>query len=251
MNGKEILKIKYAIKEIQEKRSLISNLILNSIKNISENNLENITEDHIRILFKNYDHYFFDDHLNKLFIDNLKFSLSTRMYKSAGKTIYKKIVIDDLVNEEFEIRISTNVLRNFYKISSDKKVNGIPCTDVFTALQLIFEHELCHLIEFNIFKVSNCKGNRFKFLSYNYFGHTDIYHTLPIEANILSEKYHIKIGERICFKVDSFIYYGLIQKIGKNVTVMIEDKFGKYEDRKNNRYSKIRISIEQIIKIKE
>jgi hypothetical protein len=96
------------------------------------------------------------------------------------------------------------------------------------AFQLVFEHELCHVIEFVFFNTSNCSKKRFKVLSNNIFGHTESYHKLPTNRQIAQQKYGFKIGDKVTFIFKGKTIQGIIFNINKRATVMVEDSNGHY-----------------------
>lgn len=204
--------------------------------NYNSNNLI-LCDKHISYLFYLYDNYFFDNKLKPLFQNNISFSTSNRMSSAGGKTIYKK----QRNNASFEIRVSVKILNNFYKTSCEKKVSGILVKDPIEALQIILEHEICHLIEFYYYGSSNCKGARFKKLSMDIFNHKSIYHELPTDkkiAMLMHPKTSLHIGDTVTFKFKDKEYIGVISNITKRATVMVNDKKGMYTDKSGQRFSK-------------
>jgi len=159
------------------------------------------------------------------------------MSSAGGKTIYKK----NKNNVTFEIRVSMKILNNFYKISSEKRVSGIIVKDPIDALQIILEHEICHLIEFYYFGNSNCKGARFKKLSIDIFSHKTIYHELPTDKKIAmtkQSKNSIRVGDNVSFIFKTKIYTGIVANITKRATVMVKDNKGLFSDKNGQRFTK-------------
>lgn len=206
----------------------------------SESNLTStlvLLDKHIGKLFSLYDTYFFHSKLSTLFQNSLCFSTSNRMSSAGGKTIYKK----NKNNVTFEIRISIKILNNFYKTSSEKRVSGIIVNDPLDALQIILEHEICHLIEFYYFGNSNCKGPRFKKLSMDIFNHKTIYHELPTDKKIAITKQlknSISVGDNVVFTFKTKVYTGIVSNITKRATVMVKDNKGMFSDKFGQRFTK-------------
>ena len=129
----------------------------------------------------------------------------------------------------------------------EKIVSGINTKDSLEAFQIVFEHELCHLLELHIYKESSCKKHRFKTMVYKLFAHTEVSHQLPSQKEIISEKYGLIIGQSVSFLSEGKKYSGFIHKINKRATVMVLDKKGTYRDAPGNKYSKWYVSFEQLV----
>ena len=226
----KILKIKYKEEEIENKRNEIRNKIIEKSCNIKTGSIKVISERDLYITLELYDEIFFNNCLKENFRDNLKLSLSKRMSSNAGKTVVK--------GDNYEIVISVKLLFNYDDVKRNKKVSGIVTKDSLHSMQLIFEHELIHLIEFYIFKKSSCKKQRFKTLSKNIFAHKDVYHQLPLDREIVTNGYGYNIGDKVTFIFKGDRYNGIISSINKRATVMVLDSKGEYVDKYKNRYTK-------------
>lgn len=231
--------LKYNTSEITKKRDTIRNLFMIESKNVKTGNIQCMSNDDLKTLFKLYDKEFFNNYFSEKFKGKLTFSLSTRMTSAAGKTIYnKKIKLLNEVEEAYEIRMGIKFFFQYYKVERDKIVSGIKTKDSLEAFQIVFEHELCHLIELHLYKESSCKKQRFKTMVNNIFAHTDVVHQLPSQKEIISQEYGLKIGQKVSFVSQGTKYNGFIYKINKRATVMVEDNKGTYRDEKANKYSK-------------
>lgn len=102
------------------------------------------------------------------------------------------------------------------------------------------------MLEFHLFKESNCRGKRFKSLAYNIFKHTDVYHQLPTEKEIAITEYGFKPGDRTEFTYASKLYKGIVNRIGKRATVMVADPKGDYADSSGTRYTKWYVTLEKL-----
>ncbi len=242
-----MLDFKYDKKTIEKKRKKISKELMNRSNNINSHGIKEISNEDIKILFNLYDSIFLDNWFENNFQGNFKFSLSKRMTKSAGYTICPKNISElnpkDIV---IEIRIGINLFLQYDVLNQIKLVGGIETHNSLEALQLVLEHEICHAIEFISFYKSSCRGNRFKVLVNNLFGHTSSYHQLPTSKKLAKHMFNLKIGDKVLFTYKSKPLNGFIYRINKRATVMVEDKVGQYVDSKGNRYTKYYIPLDKL-----
>ena len=131
-------------------------------------------------------------------------------------------------------------------VNSDNNVCGIKTSNSLEALQVVFEHELCHVIEFVNFNESNCKGARFKTISNNLFGHTESYHQLSTQKEIVQKKLGINIGDSVSFNFQDNNLKGILQGINKRATVMVPDKNGAFVDNRGNKYAKYYVPVNRL-----
>lgn len=242
-----ISNLKYHKEDIVRKRNIIRNEFIIKSKNVSSGKLKCMSNEDLKILFSLYDDEFFGGYFNREFKGNIKFSLSTRMTSAAGKTIYSKNIKKMQEDEEnYEIRMGIKFFFEYYTVEREKIVSGIKTKDSLEAFQIVFEHELCHLLELHIFKESSCKKLRFKTMVYRLFAQTEVNHQLPSQKEIVLEKYGINIGQRVSFLSEGKKYNGFIHKINKRATVMVLDKKGTYRDAPGNKYSKWYVCFENI-----
>lgn len=198
----------------------------------------------LELLFKLYDAIFFTNFFSKSLQNKIDFSLSTRMTRSAGKTIYMKKPGKGMLEEHYEIRIGQDFFNHYEKVERMKKVSGIETKDALEALQIVFEHELCHLIEFYYFKNSSCKKERFKQLAYQIFGHTGVYHELPTVHEIVKKEKGVGVGDMVTFFGEGKTMEGVIYKIQKRAVIMVKDKKGSFHDSQGVRYNKWYVPLE-------
>lgn len=235
----DLSKTKYSAKEIRAKRKSIAAALCSTSKNIDDGNIKQISAADLELLLGLYDQIFFEDRFKNNFKGSLRFSLSRRMTKSAGKTIspknIAKVKAEDLV---LEIRISVELLFKYAVIEGPKSVAGISTKNSLEALQLVFEHELCHVVELAYYKESNCSQDRFRGIANNLFGHLESHHKLPTTKLLAQHKYGLKVGDTVSFTIDGKKFKGLIYNINKRATVMVSDKKGTYTDQQGKRYSK-------------
>ncbi|GCD12865.1 SprT-like domain-containing protein [Clostridium tagluense] len=248
MIGQNIKDLKYSEQEIVKKRNAIRNKFMLKSENVSTGNIKCMSNQDIKILFDLYDEEFFKSYFRDNFKESITFSLSTRMTTAAGKTMYsRKIKLLEEIEKTYEIRMGIKFFFQYYKVERDKIVSGINTKDSLEAFQIVFEHELCHLIEFHLYSESSCKKRRFKTMVNDIFAHTEVHHQLPSQKEIISLDYGFKIGQNVCFARENKKYSGFIYKINKRATVMVKDKKGTYKDGEGNTYSKWYVNFEQLV----
>ncbi|HOA35246.1 MAG TPA: hypothetical protein PKV91_04020 [Bacillota bacterium] len=229
----------YPPPQIIAKREEVRRELLQKSPHLSGGRITRIFQSDLKLLFDLYDRIFFHNYFRDHFTGRLLLSFSTRMTKNAGMTVYPRNLKNLSPKEErYELRISAVIFFSYDKLERDKVVNGVKTRDSLEALQLVFEHELCHLIELHCFKESSCRQERFQSLALNLFGHTESCHQLPLIPEIATAKYGLSIGDRVSFQVEGKTFDGIICRITKRATVMVPDAGGLYRDRAGKRYSK-------------
>lgn len=234
-----IIKTKRNKDEINCKREEISKILKLRSPNIKNGTISTISTTDLSLLFQLYDQIFFESWFKEAFKGKMRFSLSQRMTKSAGLTICPKN-IDRVKPEELviEIRIGVDFFFQYGLVEGSNTVCGIKTSNSLEALQLVFEHELCHVLEFVHFKESNCGRERFKGISSNLFGHTGSHHKLPTHRQIANQKFGLNIGDTVSFNFEGKRLKGILYNINKRATVMVRNDKGSLIDDKGNRYSK-------------
>lgn len=222
-----------------KKRSKISRLFMKESQNIQSRVITTISPLDLKLMFDLYDKFFFGNWFKNSYQGKLKFSLSRRMTKSAGSTICPKniagIKLEELV---LEIRIGVDFLFNYDVVEGPKPVCGVNTSDSLQALQLVFEHELCHVIEYICFHSSKCSGARFRTIANNLFGHTASHHNLPTYKQIANQNFELNIGDTVFFTFKGKKLKGILNNIKKRATVLVPDKNGPFGDNQGNTYSK-------------
>lgn len=177
------------------------------------------------------------------------------MTKAGGKTkLSRKIIkIDQKTREEtiYEISIAITLLfQTFLDVKRTIIINGIVCNDRLEALQRIFEHELIHLLELLVWKKSSCSATNFKNLARQIFAHTETTHQLVTQSERALKKYGIKIGDKVEFVFKNTTYTGIVNRITKRATILVEHSEGRrYSDKK--KYVKFYIPLSKLKKIVE
>jgi hypothetical protein len=137
---------------------------------------------------------------------------------------------------------------NFDKIDRSKSVGGIEVNSKLDSLILVFEHELCHVIEFLIYKKSDCSKQVFKDIIYNLFGQHETTHKLVSEKEANYQKYKLLVGNRVLFNYEGKEIYGIINRINKRATVMSPSQYGKYVDKSGQHYTKYYVPLSGLTK---
>lgn len=234
-----IFEVKWNNQKINSKREEIKKLIKSNSVNIKNSNINTISVADLHLLFLYYDQVFLKNWFQKNFKGKIIFSLSQRMIKSAGLTHCPKNIAT-MKQEEvvIEIKIGIDFFFQYGTVKGRDIVCGIKTNNSLNALLLVFEHELCHAIEFICFGKSSCKGNRFKTLAGNLFGHVNSYHELPTYKQIASKKFGLNIGDTVLFNFEGKILKGVLYNINKRATVMVRNDSGPFIDNEGKRYSK-------------
>lgn len=236
----------YSQNEIDEKRETIKRAVLQKSALLLSEDLNGITNKDLWLLFYLYDEVFLNYYFKEKFKGQFKFSFSKQLTSSAGITKCPKN-LSKLKPEQytFEIKISSNFLLDFYKADRDKKVSGYIVNNPLEAMMIVFEHELCHCIEYIESFKSSCKKQAFKQMANNIFGHTEVVHALPTKREINILEYGFKPGDKVYFEFENKLICGIVSRINKRATVMVADKKGRYRDGAGKRYTKFYVPIEQ------
>ena len=250
MRDKRLMDIQYPSSEITQKRTEIRKTLISRSPYITGGAIDRIANSDLELLFNLYDAVFLGGYFKKFFTGKISFSLSTRMTRSAGKTNYpRNLAALPAEQRAYEIRMGISFFFNYNQLHREKKVNGINTKDALEALQLVFEHEIIHLIELHCCGESSCHKKRFKGLAKHIFGHTDSYHHLPTEREIACTKYGFNTGDQVCFRHGGIEYQGFINSVNRRATVMVPDDAGPFHDQRGKRYSKWYIPIPDLEKI--
>ena len=230
--------MKYSGAEIAAKTGEIYEAMLSESSYLDAGNFTAIHPSDIERLFDLYAEQFFDGGLRRLLGEApLGFRLSKRMTQAGGKT-GRRTRVDgggNVLHTEYEIAVSTTLL--FQTFQDDHRpvvMSGIECRDRLAALQRVVEHEMIHLIEMLIWVNSSCSAPRFQSIANRFFGHTGHRHQLITAHERALTKFGIKTGDRVSFRFEGRHYQGIVNRITKRATVLIEDEFGEsYSDGKS------------------
>jgi len=244
-----MIDIKYDLTTIDEKRMVVREALFRESSNIKSCKIDRISNDDLFILFKQYNEVFLNDWFTKKFPGKMQFNLSRHMTRSAGITKCPKNYNAKKPHENsITICIGVDFFLKYDYLEGSKMVCGLETHNSLEALQMVFEHELIHAIEFILFQKSSCKKNRFKDTVRNIFGHTKSHHQIPTNSIIASKKYGINIGDRVQFQFENAHLVGFIAKINKRAVVMVRDRRGQFIDKQGVRYRKYYVPLGLLIK---
>ncbi len=205
-------------------------------------NFTRIRADDLEALFDRYDQAFFDGQVGRTARRaTLSFRLSSRMTSKAGQTAMRRLRGSKAA--EYEIAVSSTLLfQAFAEASREITVAGLPCHDRLQALQRVMEHELVHLLELWLWDDSSCTRPRYQDIARRIFGHTDHTHRLITPRERASETYGIRAGIRVAFMFEGTRYEGVVNRVTKRATVLVEDPRGeRYSNKK--RYLKFYVPV--------
>jgi hypothetical protein len=220
--------------------------VLDESDDLDAGNFEAIHTRDLERLFRHYDRLFFEGQCRGVVDeDHLFFRLSKRMTSAGGKTT-RRVPRGRTMNAgrpQYEIAVSTTLLfQTFGDVDRPISVAGITCRDRLEALQRVFEHELIHLIEWLIWAGSSCTAARFQTIAANFFAHVEHTHQLITPRERAFTKYGIRSGDRVSFRFEGRHYSGVVNRITKRATVLVEDGQGqRYSDGK--RYKKFYVPV--------
>ncbi len=231
--------IKYDEKTIRNKRKIISQKLKNESETVKSDKIQRISTHDLRLLHEYYDEIFFDNWFKNNFEGILIFNFSRKMTKSAGITKCPKDVAQiPAWQVKIEICLGIDFFFKFDHLEGNKNACGIESTSSLEALQIIFEHELIHALEFLLYRKSDCKKDRFKLTAKDIFGHTQSHHQLPTNHKIAGERYGIYVGDKVRFMFEKKRLTGIVNKINKRATVLVLNPDGSFVDKHGNKYLK-------------
>jgi len=245
----QIIKDKLTALEINNKREQVAQLLKKTSPHVTDDKITSLADSDLQLLFNAYDQVFFQDWFRDQYPGQIKFSLSRRMTKSAGITICpKSLTMIEPEKLVIEIRIGVDFFFQYYQLGNQVIVCGLETSSSLQALQLVFEHEICHALEFILYHSSSCKRQRFKNIANNCFGHTSSLHQLPTYRQIAATKFGLQVGDQVAFTDDGRQLSGIISGINKNASVMVPDPKGAFADKAGRRYTKYYVALKRLNK---
>jgi len=204
----------------------------------------------LRLLFALYDARLFDRAITEA-LDSprggpMSFDVSRRMTRSGGITRRRVMQTAGRTTQEFSIGISEVLLKGTFA-GEDRAISvcGVECTDRLAALMRIFEHELIHLCEFLVWGESSCGRRRFAQLVGGFFGHTEATHQLVTPRERAYVEHGVHVGARVRFEVGRRSLSGVVSRITRRATVLVEDADGEpYSD--GRRYAKYYVPLDRL-----
>jgi len=150
------------------------------------------------------------------------------MTSSGGKTTRYRARNGEV---SYEIAVASSILFDGFG-PADRRITvcGLECEDRLQALQRIVEHELVHLGEQLCWETSDCARARFQDIAGRLFGHRAHTHSLITRKERAAES-GIRPGSRVTFTFGGKRLTGLVNRITKRATVLVEDPAGmRYSD---------------------
>lgn len=214
-----------------EKQKRIADKVLSRSKVMRGANFQKISRDDLELMAFAYDELFLDGIALPIAESyGLSFRLSSRMTRAGGKTtrtIYPA-TNGKPARIHFEIAISTSLLfQSFRPGDGAIRVCGYDCFDRLTAMQRIVEHELLHLCEMLVWNQSDCAANRFQSIARNMFRHTEFRHELVTQQERAAKQFNVKMGNRVAFQYQGKVLTGIVNRITRRATVLVEDPRGE------------------------
>jgi hypothetical protein len=231
-----LLALHHTRAEVNRLSRIVYETVIARSEHIRAGNFTVIGVSDLQLLFDLYDTSFFSCLLRSLLredgVDQVVFRLSNRMTRAAGKTFFHRTRerAHDGAGRPvvYEIAVSTFLLfHTFIDPGRKVMVGGIECRDRLEALQRVFEHELLHLAEFLGWDVSSCAGENFHRLSERIFSHAGVRHDLVTPREVAAVTYDIRVGDTVGFEHEGVRRVGLVNRITKRVTVLVEDPSGR------------------------
>jgi hypothetical protein len=228
--------------KIQANRNLIRSVLNEESQHIKDGKIRAISTQDLQILFRLYDLQVFNGYFAQTIANKIKFSLSAKLSKVAGKTIMYRFGSQI----SYEIRISSELLFRFEGVKRQITVCGIVAEDALDSLLLVFEHELMHLYLMCIKAESSCKKPVFQQLARSVFGHLEFTHALPSAQEHAHALYGIVAGTKVKFVFEGKWISGILHKINKRAVVMVPSSIGIYQNKKGERFAKYYVSMQAL-----
>ena len=210
---------------IRKRTGSVGRHLLRTSPHIREPNFTAIHPADLSFLFAAYDAQFLGGMCGRLLGPNgVTFRLSSRMTRAGGKTTRFRGP-DGAVR--YEVAVATSILFDgFVAGDPDVTVCGLPCHNRLDALQRLFEHEVVHLAEWLCWDESHCSGSRFQSIANRLFLHRAHTHQL-ITRTERAASLGITVGARVTFRYHGQRLEGLVNRVTKRATVLVEDPEGE------------------------
>jgi hypothetical protein len=232
--------------QIAARTAHIHAVVLSKSKYIGIPNFTKIHPADLEMLFAEYDEAFFGRQVKEsLGTTPLHFGLSKRMTSAGGKTT--SYTDPRSGSRRYEISVSTAILFGCFHDDDHRPIttSGLVCRNRLDALLRVMEHELVHLIEMLLWDRSSCSQARFHSITRRFFGHTENKHKLITPRERAIVKFGIKPGMRVRFRFDGVEHTGIVNRISKRATVLVEDGRGvRYTNGKH--YAKFYVPVQSL-----
>jgi hypothetical protein len=228
----------YPPEVVSAKSQAIYDAMLRESTRIKAGDFTAIAVEDLERLFALYDASFFAGALGRALSRDgspLEFRLAPRLTRAGGKTFRARrgpSGAGEKPRYEYQVAVSTTLLfQSFRDVPREVVINGLACADRLKALQRVFEHELLHLTELLVWDKSSCAGERFRDLGLRFFGHTGATHDLVTQYERAQVAHGLRVGDQVVFEHNGARYQGLLNRITRRATVLIEDPSGqRYSD---------------------
>lgn len=252
----EVLSRRFSHEHIARTNADIARSVMAQSHFVRTPNFTVIAPGDVAQLFDLYDAAYFEGQLRRTVNQNaggrLGFRLAPRMTRAGGKTFHMRRTVRRgllrRVETSYEIAISSRLLfLNFEDASRPVTACGLICLDRLSALQRIMEHEMLHLAELLVRGRSTCAAEPFKSMSRNLFGHAATTHQLMTPAERAVTQFDLRIGDTVSFTFDGKVLRGLINRVNRRATVLVESPGGvRYTN--GRRYEKFYIPLGMLTK---
>lgn len=254
--ARRLIAHRYPAEEIGAKVRAIHATVLRNSARITTGNFEVAAAEDLAQLYDLYDEAFFAGDLRRMVATTgapLSFQFSGRLTRSAGLT--KRFAPRPRRGEppsrpsRFEIVLSSTLLfQTFRDVERTVRVNGLVCQDRLEAAQRVFEHELVHLLEMLVWTESSCTAERYRGLVWNLFAHPQTRHDLVTQQERARTRFDVKVGDRVTFDFDGARHVGVVNRITRRATVLVESPVGTpYSDGK--RYLKFYVPLPMLTRL--
>ena len=219
---------------ILDRRAAILRELLNRDEGFRATPVRSVRQSTLDTMFARYDELFFDGFLTRYY-SKLRVTISTRLTSAAGKFIYSPSAAPKLA----EIRMSGDFL--FRLTTGPFHLNGLSADMPQEAFLIVFEHELTHAFEYAAYGKTG-HSSRFQALSFQFFRHEDIHHSLPTRK-VEAAKNGLTVGSLVSFTYEGQTFSGTVSYVGKSATVMVPDSRGCFTDKRGRHYAKYRVPL--------
>lgn len=232
--------------EIVARTTQIHSVVLSKSPYIDAPNFTKIHPNDLQLLFTEYDNAFFGGCVKQsLGASPLRFTLSKRMTSKGGRAACYIDRSDG--SRRYEISVASSMLFGCFHDDDHRPIqcSGIVCRDRLDALQRVIEHELVHLVEILLWEETSCTQSRFHSITRRIFAHTENTHQLITPRERVIVRFGIKPGMKVRFQFEGSERTGVVNRINKRVTVLVEDQRGsRYSDGRH--YAKFYVPAESL-----
>ena len=256
-----VLESQLPLEEVRQRQRRIHTEVLQLSRSMESPNFTRLDSDDLRRMAMLYDREFFDSQLLTLIgRDRLRFGISSRMTRIAGKLVthYPDRASKKLTDAQrharqdtrrFEMVLSSTLLfQAFNDVDRPVTVTGLRCGNRLEAMQRVCEHELVHLLEMFLWNDSSCSQSRFQNIAGRFFGHTEHRHDLITQSERAARNFDIRVGAQVQFNHEGKTLRGWVNRITRRATVLVEDRRGqRFSDGKS--YVRYYVPLEQLRRV--